>query len=279
MDFIYPKFDLQHHGDYLERLEFNFIRTHLNAYEEIWKRFIGHDGKGKMPELDIPADLKKLRTDFGEHMYTCLESVVCMRFIVEDVSNLKIEKYGDYVNFLNSLMCFQSHAGRVRDNAKKLTELVIGSKKEQDKINRILEEYYKQRNNVLHARKIPFAIYEKSVLIPIPQGTDTSDLKKWSSDMSWDDITSKSDIEFLPDYLKMSLDGIIMHLNQLLSNLIHPVKDIVDKFDIILISPNEPYFDLCPSGSTQIFPSEPGISFGKTVSGPSGGFYNTEEFL
>lgn len=271
------EFDLQHHGDYLEQIEFGFIRSRLNAYEEIWKRFIGHDGKGKMPVLQIPEQISKLRIDAGECMYTCLESIVCMRFVVDEVNRLQVEKYPDYIKFLNILMCFESHAGRVRDNAKNLVESVVRSKQKQKKIILILEDYYKRRHNVLHGRKIPFDIFEKSILIPVPQGKDISDLKKWSSDMAWDKISSKSDIQFLSDYLKNSFEGIVEHLNQVFYNVIEDVEVIVSENNIVLTPPNESYVECDPSGSVVAFPDMERLPLGKTLQWPSGSFnYDTE---
>ncbi len=38
-------------GDYLERTHVGFIRSYIPVYESTWKRYIGHNGAGMMPEI------------------------------------------------------------------------------------------------------------------------------------------------------------------------------------------------------------------------------------
>ena len=92
------KFDISKHGDYLEKMEVVFLRERLSAYEQIWSQLIGHDGKGKLPELSLLPQAKLIRADFGDRMYTCLESLICMRTVIEDDKTLKIEQY-DELNY------------------------------------------------------------------------------------------------------------------------------------------------------------------------------------
>jgi len=242
-------FILSEHGDILERTEYEFINSKLGGYEIIWKQLVGHDGKGKMPQLQLPEDASKTRVKFAESMYTCLESAVCMKYIVEEIKDLQVTGYKEYLKFLNSLICFQAHAGRIRDNIKKLTASMISSGREQEECNILLEKCYQERNNILHGTKIPFALLEKSVLIPLPQGKDI-DTKRWSTDKTWDDIEIE-DYKFLEIYLQESFDDILSNLNRSLFKILPHVYSFVEENDIKLVAPDTPYQTLFPSGSAE----------------------------
>lgn len=98
-----------------------------------------------------------------------------------------------------------------------------------------LEEYYQQRNNVLHGCKIPFSILEGHFLIPKIKGAE-EDSVKWNYTMSWDNI-KPNDFDFLENYMNDSYRGILTEVNSALLRLITNVRALVEKLKIKVSTP------------------------------------------
>jgi len=219
-------------GDYLEVNFKDTIRQLLSNYETIWGSYIGHDGNGRMINVDgLTGDEKRSREKFAEHFYTCMESIICMNSLAEDCNTVDIKKPNEYINLLNSFMSFQAHAGRVRDNAIKLLNLYFNQERVNELITQ-LEDVYQQRNQVLHGKKLPVRIDESLVLIAPPMGKEDRP-EKWNSGMSWSDF-HYLDFDFIKDYLKLTVDQVSTAYNNLLGNLIGPILDVVKDKNINL---------------------------------------------
>lgn len=158
--------DVTIHGDRLEREFGDIINNHLPAYNKIWSLYIGNDGQSKMPVFThLPAEEARRRQIFSQYHYSCFESIVSLKVICEKVKVFKINNdIHDYIQVNNDFVAFQAHAGRIRDCMKKIGESMnVGD------LATGLEEYYQQRNNVLHGCKIPFSIIEGYLAIPANQ--------------------------------------------------------------------------------------------------------------
>lgn len=212
-------------GDYLEYHYKDFLRQNIPSYETIWGQFIGHDGKGKMIVINqLPDDKQKARTNFAEYLYTCIESFVCMNSICKSIHEVNLENPEEYLTMLNNFISFQAHSGRIHDNTNRLLTIYLPASKAKELINR-LEDTYQKRNTVLHGKKLPYRIIDSLVLIAPIKGADESAIG-WHSSMNWADF-SESNLVFFTDYLNQTLLELCSVFNDIISNLIDPIKKII----------------------------------------------------
>lgn len=212
-------------GDYLEVNFKDTIRQLIPHYETIWSKYIGHDGKGKMINVnELSKDENTIREKFAEHFYTCMESIICMHYISDESTSTNKDNPNEYLNLLNSFMAFQAHAGRVRDNSSKLLSLHFTH----DRVNELihqLEDIYQQRNQVLHGKKLPVKIVDSLVLIASPMGKEDRP-EKWNTDMNWSEF-DETNFTFISEFLKTTVTDISNSYNNLVGNLITPILEIV----------------------------------------------------
>lgn len=225
--------DVTKHGDRLEREFGDIINTSLGAYKTIWSLYIGNDGQSRMysvPSLEEKENKK--RKKFAQDHYSCFESIVGLKVLCDKVKSCKVSNMHDYVHINNDFMAFQAHAGRIRDTLKRCGEL-LGDNNLANKLN----EYYQQRNNVLHGCKVPFSIVEGAICIPRIKGAE-EDSTKWNDTMTWDDV-DQNNIEFLDDFMNETYREIVYEVNTALSRLISTVKTLTEKLKIKLDVPSE----------------------------------------
>jgi hypothetical protein len=239
------------YGDYIESNFAEFIRQNISNYEELWGKFIGNDGNAKMIEVyNLPKEKQKDRLKFSEHLYTCLESLVCMDSICKDEYKVDLTYPIEYVKMLNAFLAFQAHAGRIKDNIERLLPIYFSDGKSSELLDR-LKDTYNQRNNVIHGKKIPCHIEDALVLIAPPEGQELNS-RKWNDKMFWSDI-NQDDLIFLTDYLKESLFDICKIVNDILANLLEPINSLIKKYGINLSLPeNYPVNNISASGNTSI---------------------------
>lgn len=219
------------HGDLLEQVFSDFIIQRLPNYEQIWKMFIGNkkfSTNNQISDLadiyNFPINLQEARRDFAEKHYSCLESIICLKIIVEKVKSEKLINYDNtdkYLEHINLFMAYNAHIGRITDLVENLAE----NKLLKVKLSRNFNEYYQRRNVILHGKKIPviFDINKTdSVSIPRPKG-EKEDPKKWNDTNNWIDL---EDQEFttVEDYLIETFNSIVTNFNALLGNIYSELK-------------------------------------------------------
>lgn len=208
-------FNIGKDGDLLEIEAAGFIRSSLPGYEEIWKRFIGHDGNGIMAKMDgLSEDEEKIRAEFAQHHYTILESLYFMKLIAEDFNELKAAStFRDYVFIMNQVMAFYAHSGRVRDNLGKCFTL-IGNPAKSAEAHAELDPFYQERHIYVHGKKVPF-------------GFDESGLPKLASDFKkndkWNSVT-KEDLNYTSEILIKHSEELTKKVNSLLMSMVSDVK-------------------------------------------------------
>ena len=83
-------FDISKHGDIIEQHYFKIIREKIPSYEEIWKRYIGNNGKAKIIDIpDLNPSESKNRIIFSQYHYSAFESLVCMHEIMKEIDPFK----------------------------------------------------------------------------------------------------------------------------------------------------------------------------------------------
>ncbi|HTB05764.1 MAG TPA: hypothetical protein VK806_02340 [Bacteroidia bacterium] len=232
-------------GDRLEVAYIETIRNLVPAYESIWSTFIGHDGKGRMLKVDnLPGEESNKRISFSEYNYTCIESIICMKQISDNLVEVDFAVPSSYISALNNFLAFQANAGRVRDNIKKMLELYLAEKVAE--IMNLLEDLYQKRNTIIHGKKLPFRVEEQLMLIPKVKGKGEDDFG-WNSSMSWQD--DNSELIFVYDFYKESLEEIASLYNRILYNLAEPINEIIKVYNISLRFPDEQNAATHPSAS------------------------------
>lgn len=220
------EFGLKRFGDKLEKKYSTLIDERLSAYELIWKLYIGHDGRGRYINIPHLADNEKIRRDnFCQFHYTCLESVICLSHIKDSITTQKTASFENYLDVINKLLAYQAHTGRIRDLLKEMGILF-----DIPNLHKELEEYYQQRNEVLHGRKLPFLEIAGDYAIPRIKGAEPND-KNWHDKKSWFDV-SPEDFIFLSDYFKENFDKITKLLNASLYAILEKITDVVKYLDI-----------------------------------------------
>jgi len=218
--------NIAEHGDRLEREYADFIKEKLPVYELIWQRYIGHDGRGHYLSLpNLAPEQKEKRDKFCQYHYTCLESAVCLLNIVETSNNQKNDCMETYIGIINNLLAYHAHMGRIRDCVKKMGELF-----KMRNLHDGFDDFYKQRNQVLHDRKLPMFELEGEIAIAVPEGNKPDD-GKWNDQKTWDDVTL-NDAAFLSSYLNETFDKLIPVLNASLYKIFALVKQDTEKYDI-----------------------------------------------
>ena len=253
--------NLRLHGDFLEREFSQFIEENLPAYSLIWRTFIGNDGTAHMAKLFYDHKGKKResveetglqRTNLSEYIYTCIESIILLNHIIKKDFKLK-GNFDDFFDLQNNFLAFHANSGRIRDNIKAILTLYGKDKVDETKLNttvsawlQTLEDYYQQRNAVLHGKKLPFGEFDGNFLIIIPEG-DVSNPMLWKSSKSWDDV-SEADLEYCIDYLKETFRGIVVRVNGILFNVFKILEDVQRKKNLFLDDPPADPSDNSSSG-------------------------------
>lgn len=246
------EYTIANHGDWLERQASDFIVERIPAYEQIWKRFIGHKGNGRMADMkNINESDQTLRIIFAQHHYTVLESLYFMKLIVEDESQTRqINSFDSYRKTINQIMAYQAYSGRLRDNIEKCFSSV-GSHADALASEDKLDRFYKERHVFIHGRKVPFAIDADQLFKISTIKKDTVDRTGFGLEMPWDRIKNE-DLDYLEDLLRRSFEGLTVIVDGLLSNLLNLVVAFVKEKHLAIDPPKlSAYSNTEISGSTK----------------------------
>lgn len=232
-------FTLAADGDLLESTYAEFIEERLPGYRLVWSEYIGNNGNSKLPKLVDMDDTASNNRDFhSQYQYSCLESVICMKIIIEKFNALNIgnlsnpHQQENYLDAVNLFVAFYAHIGRVRDLIKKIGELW-----NQGSLFLPLNEYYKKRNNVLHESKLPGWLICGVLYILPPEG-EKNDANKWGSNRKWNNAD--------PDFCEPAtehLAEVFEEIAQLVNNAFcklyaESIKPYLKKSNIVLLSSN-----------------------------------------
>lgn len=233
------KWSISEHGDWLEIRATDFIRQNIPAYEEIWKRYIGHNKRGGVAEFQKkPTErIERQRRNFAQHHYTILESLFFMKSISENSEMKQVSSFEEYIATLNNLMAFQAYAGRIRDNVYSCF-LAVSNSNSADIAIQELEKFYQHRHVFVHGKKVPFTRdIDQLFLIASPRdkkGASTG----YGDNMLWEEVSEKEFI-YSEDYLKDSLQELCPIIQSQLSTLIDSIKGIIENNKLQLSEPLE----------------------------------------
>ncbi|MBK8241891.1 MAG: hypothetical protein IPK88_00575 [Saprospiraceae bacterium] len=202
------QYDLEKHGDSFEKNVFGFIREKIPAYEENWKLYIGHRGKGRMAEITGLSEVEeKERVNFSQHHYTILESIYLMHLISkDDIFNSPVLSFWVYSEINIKIIAYHALAGRLKDNFSNCFELMLKKSTNESKAEiaknycGVLDALYERRNLFLHSIKVPMSFDEHN-LIQYPEIQTTSNQHdSFGNKSNWYDSQFK--LRYISDELK-----------------------------------------------------------------------------
>jgi hypothetical protein len=236
MSEVLNKWDIGVHGDLLEQEAVDFIRYNIPVYEETWKRYIGHQGGGKMADMmSITPTLDHQRREFAELHYTILESLFLMSRIKERQKMIQVKSFNSYTEVLDQLMLYQAYAGRIRDNI--IEAFTILNKEDMGtSAKAALDSFYNERHVFVHRRKVPFALDGDQLFLTACPKTSSTATIGFGKSMLWSDVT-KQDLVHLDDYFEKSVKDLISTVNSQLSLMCEVVKEIIKTNSLTLAAP------------------------------------------
>lgn len=236
--FIELEWEISKHGDLLEREHSQFIAEKMEAYGEVWQVFIGNQGGAQMAKLlNVSNSLSALRIQFSELNYTIFESIVCMKRIYDrHKAVVEVHKLDDSIDLLNDFIAFMAHAGRARDNAMNICQLLFGKN---ETVSTQLVEWYEQRNSVLHGKKLPFSIEDGLYKIARPKGAEQRN--DYYNNQTWTEVNNLT-FEFTTDFIVQNFEDMTCAINKIMHNWFVYIKQRMSDEGVRLASP--------PSGLT-----------------------------
>jgi hypothetical protein len=183
------EYRVRFHDDLLEKHDCDFIGSNFPDYEEVWKRFIGHRGDGRMAEMqNITKQLNEKRVKFALHHYIVFESLVLMHEIVDDhLLSYPVNNIPEFYKILNLIVAFQAHAGRVKDNMKACLKSILCASK-WNRYEKKFAGFYTNRNTFLHGRKVPFMLDKDSIFRTTVTNNHSKRRNGTKQDANWESI-------------------------------------------------------------------------------------------
>ncbi len=210
-------------GDILECEYGAFIKAQLPEYGKIWERYIGcgETYEEIKSRCQSEENIKK-QSKFSQFHYTCLESLIGMKTIVDQINKIEINSLSVYIDVNNLFLAYQAHAGRIRDAIENMCILLrIGDKGTAEIVKKI-EDEWRQRHVILHGPKIPYMIIYDRIAVPSIQGNEI-DIDKWNDKMLWHQVDPEK-FKFLEDYLDETLKQLIVKVRACLSSFLEIIK-------------------------------------------------------
>ena len=181
---------------------------------------------------NLPKEEEEKRLDFSERNYTCLESLICMHYIGQNIAVVDFATPSSYILALNNFIAFQGHSGRLMDNLKRTIVLFLPNQAESLILG--LKDLYQKRNEIIHGKKLPFIIEDQLLLVAEIKGSEEN-RGAWTGSMLWKEY--ESDMIFISDFYKESVIGISKCYNNILYNLKKPIFEIINNHNIVIEFP------------------------------------------
>ncbi len=180
-------------GDGVERENAAWLRSRLPEYETLWKRFIGNDGSNRHLHIaNLGSITEAKREAFTQAHYSLMRAVLDLRDIAEGFSNHKAGRLTitDERRVHREWTCFMAYLGRLRDMAEKMDN-ALGTG---ERIWRRFDDFYSQRNNVLHSPISAQQIDCNYLQVAVP-AKRTPIAKTWTQASRWSDACEMTFVE------------------------------------------------------------------------------------
>jgi len=228
-------YNLNDHGDILEKTYSRFITEQFVSYQNVWKLYIGNvgnDTKASIP--NYPIDRDKKRQAFSEHTYTILQSVILIKRLLDKRSfeNIVDQDFDQKMDLQNNILIFFAHLGRIRDNSLAAGKCLLNINN--TALDERFSEFYHQRHIPIHGRILPL-VYKENGEIEMPVlSKNDEDPAGWNHKVNnWSDI------------LSMPIKNLTETTTQLFWQLLPLLNEIFGNFeDVISAELNQGGFEL-----------------------------------
>ena len=209
------EYNVQDHGDSLERIASGFIRSQFPYYEKVWSIYIGNCGNEVIARLpNYPNEQK--RKHFAENSYTVLESFFMLQQILESEIFLEpIDDFNKYIEANKAFITFFALLGRIHDTSIKASNQLGYDNSD---FRASLKKFYEARSIVIHGKKVPL-VFDELGLLKIPF-LKTSIIKGngWDdNNYHWGDIANMQ-TDFVEQKLKDFFDQLLILVNNEYAN-------------------------------------------------------------
>lgn len=239
------KWDIRIHGDGLERKYADFIEKEFHTYKQIWELFIGNKGNATIADMEnISNELNEERIRFSELLYTCLESLICLKILTdssnngeEHVPNLSIQ---ELLKTKNNIILYFAHIGRINDMIHDIFKLKKQFLKGCDinKLTNELKEFKNLRKRVLHNKIIPFKVENGLFKIKSISEVIKHPTSPWSTIISSKDLIPYDDL-FSDVFVKL-----VKVLNNIQETFLCQIESLVKEKKLALSNPTLPVYQL-----------------------------------
>ncbi|QJW89869.1 hypothetical protein HNV11_11020 [Spirosoma taeanense] len=191
-------YNVQDHGDLLEKEATMLIRSYFPYYESVWSIFIGNKGNESIADLPNYPDEKK-RKHFAENSYTVLESFFMTHNILESkILEQSITTFNSYIEFNKAFITAFALLGRIHDTAIKASDALDYDNR---KFIESIHKFYEARSIVIHGKKVPLLFDDLGLLkIPFLKTSIISGAAWDDNQYLWNDATDMN-IEYASDKL------------------------------------------------------------------------------
>lgn len=180
------KYNINEHGDLLEKEATKLIRSHFQNYELVWSIYIGNKGNESIATLpNYPDDDK--RKNFAENSYTVLESAYLIYHILEsNILEEAITTFQKYIEFNKAFILIFTLLGRIHDTALKASYAL---NYDNTNFQESIHKFFEARSVVVHGKKVPL-IPDNLGILQIPfLKTSFIDGTAWDDKHSlWNDV-------------------------------------------------------------------------------------------
>lgn len=252
-------YNIQDHGDVLERAAVQLIREKFVQYELVWQLYIGNKGTNMIAELPNYPDEEK-RKNFAENSYTTLESVFIVDKILKSkVFEKQVTNFIDYIEFNKAFLSVFALLGRMHDTVIKASDLL---KYDNTNFKESIHEFYEARSIVIHGKKVPLIFDDLGFLkIPFLKTKTITGIAWEDKHCLWDEVHNM-DKEYVADTLTNFFDELLLLINNEYSVFYHIIKEELKSINSQLLFTfrrieivDEDYSRFPDSsGSTTIFP-------------------------
>ena len=212
-------FHIADHGDPIERRYAALLQQGLPGYVRIWDSYFGNDGQSRLPDMvGLAKEDEERRRATNQFSYSAVLSYLSAVHIGRRLSGVHMDaederaRGGLYLHIATDIVSFFAHIGRVRDMMEKIAVVW----RDPD-IAGPLNDYYQQRNNVLHEGEVPRSFIE-GVLVIIPPEGEQPNAASWRRGSTW--WTADLNVAvFAEDYVRETLLGLKNHLNDAFERL------------------------------------------------------------
>jgi hypothetical protein len=263
-------------GDLFERTHAQWLRQHLESYEDIWSRFIGNDGNNRaLPIEGLAPEAQSAHKMFCQAHYSlglfthllvnsAKRAIAQLHESVESKTTRTCESYlRDTENITLFLALLGQSCDMVEEIARSLGDNAIAKS---------VSQFMKERNNAIHAARIPMAADYVGIKIAIISHNENE--PGYRNRIPWDAVNI-DDFQYLEEWIETTSSNFLATLK----NPVYPMirKAATNRFggrEIRPIGLQPPsYLDNISSESASLeriqteSPPSPATTFSIAVSG------------